>query len=924
MKSFFLEKAFTLVEILVSLAITSVLSLLIGFFMTRQSRQADFLTYRLNMQTVYDRVEQAVTSRTVLSYSSLFNKDLFNCLNRSSSDPCTATNSESPTPLVLYDFPDSIRKALLIQGEAISISDPDRYQVTGSNYSYKTSALCTSQTPDKSHCQYEVKADFWATCGTTDEYLGDKDSPGSTTSYSLGEAIPGECDQAKTIHIRFQVRHNRPEGSPFLPFQIESMPKDDAFKESAITIPVGSIPPASFRSFEKNTDGTFLCGKNEYLTSIVNGSPVCECLYPFTLQEDGSCKISSGGSCLEGERYRGNDKDGKPICQEVYCENVSIARGCAFGGWIEGIRNNFWSFTQRTNENACAVVTDQCDIQEPNESCSVEVLCDQNIICCYETEPTDSMTAGESDFLAIIDEKKTEHKDYEEGKSGGFEGTLCSSDSNCIKTDYDPRSGITYELLCCESPDGKNRCRRGVYPSIFSKELGYSSGELTCPTRCHDKMDSSNTLDINKLNWAKDYCSMLRTMKGKEADLSAENALEGFIEPYDAKEFQCFSYKNAFGGVRISHEECKGWVYQEDVGCCDNKCISNFSEFEDESGGKPDKVCSFDDNCDDKFNPEQTDLDKDNFGDDCDYCPEDSDQFEGYQGPCGCIGCPFPDEEVDDLEPPIEDLPCEGDDCCEDYLCYDKPFYLYHLDTDKTNLIQLHNMRVYADPNVELSVHEEINLYGFVDQKLIDYCETSKFCDLHAGVSGDHVENLKTLYSDFKFERIDKEGNYPVSDLNELPQEKIIDGADLLHLRSNKLCSSDTGGVEQSCYLTALRVHTLSLTERAIFSSKGSDEGFLISLFPKENSVLRYLKLEKSLPPGVASSVTKCAGPFALQLDSASAPVWIHHGLDSSASDIIDKIFKTGLGSNDHSELFISDGYKDLESDSVKLWACVK
>lgn len=922
MKNFFLEKAFTLVEILVSLAITSVLSLLIGFFMTRQSRQADFLSYRLNMQTVYDRVEQAITSRTVLSYSSLFNSDLLNCLNQSNTSDCTATDPRSPKSLTLYDFPDSIRKSLLIQGETISISDPDSYQVTGSSYSYKTSALCTSKTLDRSHCQYEVKADFWATCGTADEYLGEKNSPGSTTSYSL-EDIPQECDQAKTIHIRFQVRHNRPEGSPFLPFQIESMPKDDAFKESAIAIPVSSIPPVSFKSFKKNEAGTFLCGKNEYLTGILKGVPQCECLYPFKRQESGFCEISLGGSCLEGERYRGNDEDGKPICQKVYCENVSIARGCAFGGWIEGIQNNFWSFTERTNENACAVVTDQCDIQEPNESCSVEVLCDQNIICCYDTEPTDSMTAGESDFLAIIDEKKKEHKDYEEtkGENDGFEGTLCSLDEECEQTDYDPRSGITYNLLCCLSPDGQGRCRRGVYPSIFSKELGYSSGELTCPTRCHDKMDSS-TFDMSKLDWAKDYCSTIKTLN-EEVDLSTENALEGFIEPYDAKDFQCSYYTNEFGGKRISHEECKGWGYPEGgVGCCDNKCISNFSEFEDESDGEsPDKVCSFDDNCSAKFNPDQTDLDKDNVGDDCDYCPEDSNQFESYQGPCGCMGCPFPEAEVE-LSPPIEDPPCEEGDCCKDYLCYDKTFYLYHLDADKTNLIQLHNMRVYPDKESILRIPEGSSLFGFVDQKFVDDCRTSSSCTLHAGADDEHLENLSIIYSEFRFERIDKEGNYQVSDLEELPLEKIIDGGDLLRLRSNSLCASNTTQVEQSCYLSSILINPEGggKQKRALFSSKGNDEGFLISFLPKENSVVRYLKLETPPPPplSVVISGLKCAGPFALKQDGISE--WIHHGpkLDNPLEQL------TYSSPNPQGELFLNDNYTIVGEDSVKLWACVK
>ncbi len=936
MKFFFLEKAFTLVEILVSLAITSVLSLFIGFFMTRQSRQADFLSYRLNMQTVYDHVEQGVTSRTVLSYSSLFNTDLFNCLNQSDTNDCTATDPKSPKSLTLYDFPDSIRKALLIQGEAISISDPDSYQVTGSSYSYKTSALCTSQTADRSHCQYEVKAEFWATCGTTDEYLGDKDSPGSTTSYSLGEAIPGECDQAKTIHIRFQVRHNRPEGSPFLPFQIESMPKDDAFKESAITIPVSTIPPVSFRSFEKNTDGTFLCGKNEYLTSIVNGSPVCECLYPFTLQENGSCEISSGGSCANGERYRGNNENtGEPICQKVYCENVSIARGCAFGGWIEGIRNNFWSFT----DNACAVVTDQCDIQEPNESCSVEVLCDQNIICCYETEPTDSMTAGESDFLAIIDEKKTEHKDYEEGKSGGFEGTLCSSDSNCIKTDYDPRSGITYELLCCESPDEKNRCRRGVYPSTFSKELGYEFGELTCPTRCHDKMDS-NTLDTNQINWAKDYCSTIKTLNEEEVDLSQENAIQAFIEPNNLEDYECFSYKNAFGGVRISHEECKGWGYKWDeesnqVGCCDNKCVSNFNEFEDESDGKPDKVCSFDDNCDDKFNPDQTNLDNDSLGDVCDYCPEDILLSTEYMSPCGCMDCPFEEEEID-LTAPFEDLPCEGEACCRDYLCYDNVFYLYHLDTDKKTLIQLHNIRVYHQARVEVDVSRDSDYYfGFVDDNLIEYCaipENFLLCPLHTNILGVGMLSLSDPYSEFKFQRIDKEGIYVINDLlDELPEEKVIDGSDLVHLRSDGLC--DDGYVDtdlfsqdntrrQVCYLSHEKI-SVTGDERAVFTNAPTpDEGFLIALLPKENSVLRYLKLEA--PPDGMEDMSKCAGPFALQLDSASEPIWMHHGKDLSDYEKAARFFQFGILTNLHSELFLSESFKTHGSDSVKLWACVK
>lgn len=967
MKFFSEEKAFTLVEILVSLAITSILSLLIGFFMTRQSRQADFLGYRLNMQMVYDKVEQAITSRTILSYSSVVNnEELFNCLNRNSLEPCTVTDPGSQKELYLYDFPASVREALNEEGENATISNISSYQVTGSQdnpakYSYKTSALCTSETPKASHCQFEVRAFFWATCDTSDEYLGLKDEEQISSSYPTNEtALPRECDEASTVHIRFQVKHNRPADAPLLPFEIASIPKDEIFgdytrssghlTEGAISIPVRTIPPVNFRSFERNAVGTFLCGKNEYVTRIEEGSPVCECLYPFSVQEDGSCAIQGGGRCGWGERYRGNDEStGEPICRKIYCENVSVARGCAHGGWIEGIRNNFW-FTDETSSslltefNACGVVTDQCAIEEPNESCSVDVLCNQTLTCCYETEPEKSMAAEEEDFLAEIERKVEEHEAYVQGNEGGFEGTLCSTNSDCSSTDYDPKSDITYSLLCCPSGDGsENRCRRGVYQSEFTEDLGYSfSTELTCPTRCHDEMESS-TLDTNKIAWAKDYCATLRTVN-RAANLEEENAVEGFIEPDDREEYACYSYVNDFGGLRISHEECQGWGYkwgdrstgekEQYVGCCDNKCISNFNEFESEGGDESfDKVCNFDDNCDTVFNPDQTNLDKDEFGDACDLCPEDPLLSEAYVSSCGCMECPFEDTGAPD--PSLMQLSCEGEACCEDYLCYDKVFHLYHLDTSGNQLTKFYSVRLY--PSLEARITTGDIFFSFADEDLIEDCRNNPaFCPLHT------IDSEAYEYPGFTFKRIDRPGNYSVTDFGALPEERVIDGSDLLYLRPDSLCSTgytDTSGLiqdnvrRQICRLSTTELSEQPGTNRVVFSNGAIENGLYISILPEAPSV-HHLKLES--PPGGASGVSKCAGPFALQFSDSpgysfsSEQLWIHNGKDyfssvdpTSGSARLNIFFQTGSGNNPHSELFLSNAHQAIGASSVKLWACV-
>lgn len=975
------EKGFTLTEILVSLAITSVITLMIGFFMTRQSRQADFLRYRLNMQTIYTKVEKSVTSPSILSNSALYNNsELFNCLNKDSVDPCTTTNPESQVGLFLYNFPKTVLTEIQeSEAEDINFSDLEKYLITGNYdnpalYDLKTGVLCTSEHEKRHNCQYEVRAFFWATCPSNDSYLDEKDvgrSPDLGKAvhgrFSISDiALPQECDQAQSVHLRFQVKHNATLG-PAIPFRIASMPKDSVFGDyetssvhssfGAVTTVVKKLPPITMRSFT--------CENNEYLIKITKGSPTCVCLYPFQKQIDGSCQIATGERCPMGQRYRGNDATaGAMVCQDVYCENVEMSKGCGKGGWIEGIKNNFWADYEALNYgpqlNSCGVMTDICDIREPNDSCNVDILCNQTVKCCYETEPERTVVRDGDDpyFGKLKDGSRVEaliaeHDSFLKGEQGGYEGTICVSDANCDATYYDSQYDITYSLLCCPSgtDTSEKRCRRGVYSATHD----YKTKALVCPTRCHEEMDP-NTMDPNDFNWAKDYCATLRTVE-RDSTLQVEKDAPGFIDPDDPQEYQCQSYMDPF--LKISHEECRGWGYKwgvdstlaeetQYVGCCDNKCISNFNGFEDEADDANfDKVCSFEDNCPYDYNPHQSDLDWDGLGDVCDQCPEDE-NLEEYVGSCGCVECPYL-ESLNDVETNISNItPAQVDATCDNYLCYNDKFRLYHyVPTTSTTMTtaQASWLQFYATktspPSGQTSAFMGNHFYAIVDRSIIEFCNPditsvgSFFdaavrtirCALYQGI----LDRMTEDFGDFAFVRIKNRDGNEVFDTNEIKNEKniksvreemVIDSGDALYFVPYELCKNgaDIGQGEKIkvCFMgSTVDLSRYGSDRKRLLATDTSSQqrGFIISVLPTgtegdafvpgvtdtivAGSSVNHLRLGDP-PTGLGVwNETACAGPFALKSSINSSierkgdnygkydkeELWVHHGSNVDLSD---------------------------------------
>ena len=1004
MRKVFSSEGFTLTEILVSLSITSVLSLLIGFFMTRQSRQADFLRYRFNMQEIYDRVENAVLSKTILSYSTAINNvELFNCLNENSLEPCITTDPGAQVPLFLYDLPPDLREDIRDSASlGLSSTELEKYRLTGSHatparFDFKTARPCED---GSQNCELEVRAYFWATCHARDDYLDPVNAASDSGSDSFSRFNPSDpalaqkCDEAKSIHIRYQIRHVRGPKSK-LPFNLPAVPIDDVFgsysssdghfSSGAVTIVVNTVPPPTLRSFN--------CAKNMYLTKIEDGVPTCECRFPFSLDSTGKfCQINSGDRCDFGERYRGNDPDtGRMICQKVYCEKVEISKGCGKGGWIEGIKNNFWSeyvaehidknlegFNYGPELNACAVMTDLCDIQASGESCHPEILCNQTINCCYETEPERTADDGDDPYFgSLILSSKIQndllpaHKKFLEGGqtsaqgSDGYEGTICTAHKDCGENDYDPRSNITYDLLCCPSgaDTSEKRCRRAVYQSNF--DYSVSKQNQVCPTTCHDKMDP-NTMDPNTFSWFKSYCSSLGSVN-RETGLQEEKDLDAFIKPDDPEEYNCYSHKDPF--LRISHEECRGWGYKwgetGHVGCCDNKCISNFEEFEGEPEDSYDKVCNFDDNCDEVSNPDQSNLDWDALGYACDACDEDY-FLTNYVSSCGCLECPY-SESDNDIASGIENISEPSSDVfnCDNYLCYDKEFTLLHyapgfrensFSDSNWGYKQLYGIEIR--PTLEVQSFMGDRFFTLADSSLVNHCNSNLNdlpCEYYSDVSSKPSTEAGKALTKFKFVRKNKPGNLTLSlsdienekNIKAIMDEKMIDGGDLLDLELVDPCDGN-----KSCgFRASLQIFQYApVVQRFLFSNSTVEEtknSFLISILPISGSTASSFADENTtLNLRLGSHNGKmCAGPFALKLAGPSAEAeskgakygkfdgeerWLHHGEDyslKSGGNRTDKILGMGSyyksSSNPVNEIFLSKQHSLGGAYAYRFWACV-
>lgn len=405
---------YTLVEIMVSIGITGIVAAVVGTLLTNQSRTLKKMQSDTNMQVIARMVERHIADPAVIRNSATLsnisgNIELRNCLKtkgqaQSDGTQCTKTDPEDQETfelvLRLRDLP---QNAINLERQTIagSSASPARYKLLTGEKCDRTNA-----TPD---CDIDVRAYFWATC------------PLETSVYATGvgvpEMTPDSCLSAQTIHVRYQVVYNPTVArSGFRSLSVQNIPRDEFFWNGtdtspfgAITIPVSSIPGPEAEAID--------CPENMTVTSVVEGIPTCECLYPF--RDAPGCTtppcacVHSTNTCDPEERYRGIDANGDPICCQVYCEMRTIrsdggVRGCGEGGWIESIRpikpavtggvtstvtgtasgdggSANAGFDASAIPQASCMSASECSLNKWGGTCNTDVICKEEYKCCYDS-----------------------------------------------------------------------------------------------------------------------------------------------------------------------------------------------------------------------------------------------------------------------------------------------------------------------------------------------------------------------------------------------------------------------------------------------------------------------------------------------------------------------------------------------------------
>lgn len=408
------ELGITLVELMIGLGIAGMISVGVATYLSQQQRTVKQLKSNLRMTTIARQVQRAISDPKVISFSAgqagqqgvgPGNIALLNCIksvSQSLADKTSCTSTD-PQKQISFDLILPIkggapaytlaeRDQNTIAGHDVGVSPgPALYKMLDGTHCTRSSVTATggNAAPLKG-CNIQVRAFFWATCPGAVPFSGDVLQ---TTPQAPDFAAPS-CPTAQTLHLHYQVSYTGVgEGSYKL--LTSNIPDDKVFYEpgtkkpstaGAITISVSSLPPP--------TSTPLFCPTNSTMTGVVNGQPVCKCMYPYKAVAGctgllGPCACTDvQKTCSPEQRYRGIDTSGNTICCDVKCEwrDVNPAMpgsGCRQGGWVEEIQP-----VPAAGLTSSCVAVSECKIGKWGGTCTVPVTCTEKHKCCYDYDPS--------------------------------------------------------------------------------------------------------------------------------------------------------------------------------------------------------------------------------------------------------------------------------------------------------------------------------------------------------------------------------------------------------------------------------------------------------------------------------------------------------------------------------------------------------
>ncbi len=404
------EQGMTLVEVLVSVALTSVLGLGVAIFVSQQNQTLKELQYSMNMRIIAKKIEGAAGRPDVIKASAeqsnlKGNRLLRDCLGWITEGDTAKRNTAKPKKCTVTDPKNQVAIELIIpynkKKGKINRKILERNTIAGTKEKpVRYSLSGTPHCDEKYHtitgsCQIEVKAFFWATCAA--------DVSRVSKRIETGSQLPQQdqaCNVAQAINIRYQVEHKYFDAfqngkNLYIDKKLPSIPYDKVFYSDgknkmsgfgAITVPTSLIP------YEHNYG--FECKENYTLVGIKDGQPECKCLYPFK-ESNGACVVDEQ-LCAPGERYRGTDAEGHIVCIPVFCQVMNLQKtlpnsggtatgvDCGSGGWIEQIEISP-SVANDFSKPSC--VAEPCRFGKNGGGCEVDVACAGKVRCCFETTP---------------------------------------------------------------------------------------------------------------------------------------------------------------------------------------------------------------------------------------------------------------------------------------------------------------------------------------------------------------------------------------------------------------------------------------------------------------------------------------------------------------------------------------------------------
>lgn len=420
-------RGYSLVEVLVGIAISSALFLLSSSFMSFMSRSYKVYRFRETMGHIATRIERALQNpQNILFSAAIYPSDNFelkNCLFLDQAAGCDAASTD-PTQQRSFRLALSTKHLNQIKDLAGTHDAPVRYTAKGRPCGTQATLQQGNRHLD---CPIEARAYFYASCG-----LG-KFAVGTRLNQAAGTPHPRACARAATVHVRYQLRHNYLNQDFFtspvarethqahgIPTRQPAIPRDATFWQdgdfdAAIHQPGGSfdLHTGRFQYTQESlpscggSSGTYQ-GPNWTLVGIEQGTggnpnqAKCECFAPYTRENSVSgstCVLKGKRHCGPRQRYMGINKSGDAQCQDIACTrwihtgyaprvgfdfDCRTAVGTAHAAkqpWLHGIR------VQNTPSCRCRVDGSRNDRWIPAAEkwffrCELE--CAYEVMCCYE------------------------------------------------------------------------------------------------------------------------------------------------------------------------------------------------------------------------------------------------------------------------------------------------------------------------------------------------------------------------------------------------------------------------------------------------------------------------------------------------------------------------------------------------------------